>query len=340
MTKNSVFSTTLLLAACAFTPLLLTGCGGGSDTTTNQATPSQTQTLNGVAATGKPFAGKVVVVNAQGDVSAPVDIAVDGSFSVTLPAGAPYLIKAYSSANANATLYSYAASASVDGQININQLTTAAVLNATANVNLDTLFSNWKNRPAIVNDDAMLKAATQVVFNLNSEMIRLGLTTDQINTLNVFTVSFSPITGDLFDLLLDNVSVDVSCGVLVCNAAYKILGQTLVWQSVVDPSQFHLSFALNTNLNLPVIVLGDYTRTMTTSIAGRQNTVSVVNHVGKPLLPFGFCRDSYLKNNLEITGTVTQCVLMGKVGTVSGMTSTGLAYSTQVVYSPTFGLTL
>jgi len=331
MTKNSVFSTTLLLAACALTPVLLTGCGGGSDTTTSQTTPSQTQTLNGVAATGKPFVGKVVAVNAQGDVSAPVDIAVDGSFSVTLPAGAPYLIKAYS-ADAAATLYSYAASASVDGQINITQLTTAAVLNATANVNLETLFNNWAKRPAIVNDDAMLKAATQVVFNLNSEMIRLGLTTEQIKSLNVFTVSFSPVAGDLFDLLLDNVSVDVSCGVLVCNASYKLLGQTLVWSSVVDPTKFNLSFNVNTALGLPVILLGNYTRTFTTTILG-QDTVLTAQRVGKPLSKIGFCYSNYLKNTLAVTGTIRQCDFNGKIGTFSGTNAAGASYSSRVVYS-------
>ncbi|MEY4516890.1 MAG: hypothetical protein RL180_1236 [Pseudomonadota bacterium] len=331
MTKNSVFSTTLLLAACALTPVLLTGCGGGSDTTTSQTTPSQMQTLNGVAATGKPFVGKVVAVNAQGDVSAPVDIAVDGSFSVTLPAGAPYLIKAYS-ADAAATLYSYAASASVDGQINITQLTTAAVLNATANVNLETLFNNWAKRPAIVNDEAMLKAATQVVFNLNSEMIRLGLTTEQINTLNVFTVSFSPVAGDVFDLLLDNVSVDVSCGVLVCNASYKLLGQTLVWSSVVDPTKFNLSFNVNTALGLPVILLGNYTRTLTTTILG-QDTVLTAQRVGKPLSKIGFCYSNYLKNTLAVTGTILQCDFNGKIGTFSGTTAAGASYSSRVVYS-------
>jgi hypothetical protein len=330
--KNNINTLVAVLFAATLPSVVLTGCGGGSNATPSQTNTSTqaSQTLNGVAATGKPLVGKVVAVNAQGERSAPVEIAADGSFSVSVPKGAPYLLKAYN-ADASVNLYSYVANASVDGQVNINQLTTAAVLNASANVNLEKLFDRWENRPPLINDQAMLNAATQVVFNLNDEMLRLGFTADQINTLNVFTVSFSPVLGDLFDTLLDNVSVDLNCGALACDATYKLLGQTLVWSSSFDPNQFDLSFNVNSALGFPVILLGDYTRTMTTTTQGK-DTVVVADGVGKPLTKIGFCYSNYLKNTLGVTGSIEQCSYNGKLGSFSGVDTNGMAYSSRVTY--------
>jgi len=338
LTIRSVLSTTLLLSTCLISPLMLTACGGGSDSTsTTQPTtpaPATQQTLNGVAATGKPFVGTVVVVNAQGDVSAPVAVAADGSFSVTLPEGAPYLLKAY---NNNETLYSYAANASVDAQININQLTTAAVFSGSGKANLDNLFNHWSSRAANINDDAMLLAATQVVFNLNSEMIKLGFSPDQIKTLNVFTVSFAPVAGNLFDALLDQVNVDLACGVMACDIAVDILGQSVTWSSNFNPNQFNISFNIDSSLKWPVVLLGDYQVTATTTVAGKTSDV-VLNHVGKPLSQYAFCKSDYLADTFGVSVLPQACDFGGRTGIYSGVNALGVPYSTKIVYRSTLSL--
>jgi hypothetical protein len=338
LTVRSALSTTLLLSTCLISPILLTACGGGSSDSTSSTpttpTPAKQQTLNGVAATGKPFVGAVVVVNAQGDVSAPVTVAVDGSFSVTLPEGAPYLLKAY---NSDETLYSYAASASVDAQININQLTTAAVFNGSGKANLDHVFTHWADRAASVNDAAMLVAATQVVFNLNSEMINLGFSPDQIKTLNVFTVSFAPVAGNLFDALLDQVNVDLACGVMACDIAVDVLGQSVTWSSNFNPDQFNISFNIDSSLKWPVVLLGNYQVTATTTIGGMSSDV-VLSNVGKPLSQYAFCKSDYLADNFGVSVPPQDCYFSGKTGTYSGVNALGVAYSTKVVYRSTLSL--
>lgn len=338
LTIRAALSTTLLLSTCLISPMLLTACGGGSSDSTSSTpttpTPAKQQTLNGVAATGKPFVGTVVAVNAQGKVSAPVTVAVDGSFSVTVAEGAPYLLKAY---NSDETLYSYAASASVDAQININQLTTAAVFNGSGKAKLDKLFEQWSTRAANINDDAMLLAATQVVFNLNSEMLKLGFSPDQINTLNVFTVPFAPVAGNLFDTLLDQVNVGFICGVMVCDIAVDVLGQSVTWSSDFNPNQFNISFNINSSLKWPVVLLGNYQVTATTTVAGR-NTDVVLNNVGKPLSQYAFCKSDYLADTFGVSVPPQDCYFSGKTGTYSGVNALGVAYSTKVVYRSTLSL--
>lgn len=83
----------ILLAAA------LTACGGGgSNTAATQSTTTQsTTTFRGVAATGAPFAGaSVVIIDRTGAQVGTGTTAADGSYSITLSAGAaaPFVLQA------------------------------------------------------------------------------------------------------------------------------------------------------------------------------------------------------------------------------------------------------
>ena len=216
-------------------------------------------------------------------------------------------------------------------------MTTAAVFSGSGKANLDHLFSHWADRATNINDDAMLLAATQVVFNLNSEMLNLGFSPDQIKTLNVFTVSFAPVAGNLFDALLDQVNVDLACGVMACDIAVDVLGQSVTWSSNFNPDQFNISFNIDSSLKWPVVLLGNYQVTATTTVAGLNSDV-VLNNVGKPLSQYAFCKSDYLADTFGVSVPPQDCYFSGKTGTYSGVNALGVAYSTKVVYRSTLSL--
>ncbi|MFZ3194196.1 MAG: hypothetical protein WA154_13445, partial [Moraxellaceae bacterium] len=94
----SIQKNTLCCAILVGASMLLVACNDDDPKTSNTTptTPAaETAKIEGVAATGKPFVGKVEVVNAQGKKSSAVTINADGTFSVDVPKGAPYLIRAF-----------------------------------------------------------------------------------------------------------------------------------------------------------------------------------------------------------------------------------------------------
>lgn len=273
--------------------------------------------IEGVAATGKPFAGKVEVVNAQGKKSEPSAIKADGTFSVDIAKGAPYLIRAF---NDNQTLYSYAKTA---GYANVTQLTTAALYDANAQMDLADLYATWADAVVAqtLTDAKIEQAAAVVVANLRTELSNAGLTTAAINRLNVFNYEFKPIAGNAFDGVLDDVNFSYTCSVMACTANYAVNGKpSFTWQYNIDTSG--ISFDLG-DVGGGEIPTGNYTLKITTTVSGFSTTANI-GSASKPANQSEFCSNTDLLNNSGLS--VTQCSFDGTKGSIKG-TLSGLSYS-------------
>lgn len=296
----------------------LTACGSSDDDNGSASTPVvQTETIKGIAATGNPFVGQVEVVNAKGEKSTLVTIAADGSFTVTVPKGAPYLLKAF---NDSQTLYSYAASVSSTGQVNINQLTTAALYNANGQMALDDLYTEWAAESKSVTKANIEQAAAVVVANLRSELSAAGLSESTINSLNVFDYAFTPTAGNAFDGVLDEVTFSYTCSVMACTSSYSVAGQSLTWNYDIDTSGINFDLG---NIGGGEIPTGSYSLKITTTINGFSNSTVTPNAI-KPANQSEFCGNTDLLNTSGLT--ITQCSFDGSIGRIQGAVS-GISYS-------------
>lgn len=232
---------TLCYAILVSTSMLLAACND-DDPKTSSSTPTapavEMAKIEGVAATGKPFVGKVEVVNAQGKKSNAVTINADGTFSVDVPKGAPYLIRAFNDNSAD-TLYSYAVAA---GYANVTQLTTAALYDANSQLNLADLYTAWAEKVSQVTEEKVLQAAKEVVANLKNTMLENGLTATEVNSLNVFNYKFAATANNKFDNLLDDVQISYTCGVQACNVNYTVNGQTFSWNYNINVTGININF--------------------------------------------------------------------------------------------------
>ena len=219
----------------------LVACGDDDDSSSGSNNPpaAQTETIKGVAATGKPFAGKIKVVNASGVESTEVTIAADGSYTVTVPKGAPYLLKAY---NDQQTLYSYAPKVVANIPVNITQLTTAALFDANAQMNLEGLFDEWEKAATRPTEADVVQSAKEVVANLKTTMIENGLTATEVNGLNVFNYKFTPTADNKFDNLLDDVQMSYTCNVTACNVSYTVNDKTFEWNYSIGVDGITIDF--------------------------------------------------------------------------------------------------
>lgn len=231
---------TLYAALLVSGSMLLAACNDDDPKSNNTPTAPVTQTekINGVAATGKPFVGKVEVVNAQGKKSEPVTVKADGTFSVNVPKGAPYLIRAFNN-NAAETLYSYAVAA---GYANVTQLTTAALYDANAKVDVAKLYADWAKQSTQLTAASVIQSAAEVVANLKSQMLAAGLTAAEVNTLNVFNYEFEATASNKFDNLLDLVKLNYTCGQLACDVTYEVDGQPFPWNSAISTEGININF--------------------------------------------------------------------------------------------------
>lgn len=294
--------------------VLLSACNDDDDTKANNTAPvAQTENINGVAATGKAFVGQVEVVNAQGKKSEPVTVKADGTFSVDVPKGAPYLIRAF---NANQTLYSYAKAA---GYANVTQLTTAALYDANAQLNLADLYSAWAEKVSTITEAKVIQSAKEVVANLKDTMLANGFTATEVNRLNVFNYQFAAAANNKFDNFLDDVQISYACGVQACTVNYTVNDQSFNWNYTIDTNG--ISFDLtDVGGGIPT---GNYTLKITTTVNGFSTTVNI-GSAPKPANQNEFCSNEELLNNSGLN--VTQCSFDGTKGTVKG-TLSGLSYS-------------
>lgn len=331
---------TLILAA-ATTGLI--ACGGGDGGS------SSSTAISGTAATGLAFSGQVVAVNAAGEVSEPVTVAADGSFSVTLPSGGPYLLKAY---NDTETLISF--SPTGQGNVNINQLTTLAMFDAYDQGDLLELFESWSD--AIdgyegLNED-IAEAAAQVAANFKNALLEEGLDETTISSLNVFTYGFTPayflndvlVPGDEFDGLLDSVVFSYDCTTetdqTICNYALDYGDSIFTYLFDISTEGFNVTFSAPTTGggsggNTGGGTSGNFNLKVTTNVAGVTTTTNIgVNE--KPANQDQFCTDL---DGLYASGAfvIDSCTFDGTTGVYKGsITSPGfpaINYTYTYVYT-------
>lgn len=237
----SIQKNTLCCAILVGASMLLAACNDDDPKTSNPpaTTPAaETAKIEGVAATGKPFVGKVEVVNAQGKKSSAVTINADGTFSVDVPKGAPYLIRAFNDNPAD-SLYSYAVAA---GYANVTQLTTAALYDANAQTNLADLYTAWAEKVSQITEAKVIQAAKEVVGNLKETMLENGLTTTEVNSLNVFNYKFAAAATNKFDNFLDDVQISYACSVQACSVNYTVNDKTFSWDYNVNVTGININF--------------------------------------------------------------------------------------------------
>ena len=129
---------------------LLASCGGGGGdgySSPAAATPPVATTVTGVAASGKPIAGKTVTVKDAAGNSATGTTAADGSFKVTSTTTftPPFVVQV--SLGAGASLYSVSADTSLTTNINVTPLT-------------DLVVRSWYNVRGVATDAAFNALAT------------------------------------------------------------------------------------------------------------------------------------------------------------------------------------
>lgn len=205
----------LALSATAVAVLAITGCGGGGGTPTPGAegptivTPAAV-TLTGTAAKGAPFDGAVIAVfdstGARVD-SAPATVAADGTFSVTLNAGAkaPFVLVATRTSDSGdtETLVSVAESASV-AQVNVTPITTliASRLSDSGDpAKLATELQDPNRAPITAADIQATVAEVQAILQPLLEATGTGAT-------DPLTGSFAT-DGTGYDRLLDSLNISI-----------------------------------------------------------------------------------------------------------------------------------
>jgi len=327
----SIQKKTLCCAILVGASMLLAACNDDDPKTSNTTptTPAaETAKIEGVAATGKPFVGKVEVVNAQGKKSSAVTINADGTFSVDVPKGAPYLIRAFND-NPAETLYSYAVAA---GYANVTQLTTAALYDANAQNNLADLYTAWAEKISEVTEEKVIQAAKEVVANLKDTMLENGITETEISKLNVFNYQFAANPTNKFDNFLDDVQISYACSVQACSVSYTVNDQAFSWNYNINVNGITIDFN-NTGGGIPT---GDFNLKVTTTVAGVATTLNFPK-VPKPSNQQEFCTGQDILGQLPNGYTLNSCSFSGNTGTIAATINQAgftISYSVKYEYTP------
>ena len=333
----STFALTLTLG--------LTACGGGDDAPAPAAGPAAATnvTITGVAATGAPIkGGKVNAVNAAGK-TATTTTAADGSYSISVAAGAPYALNITDAAGK--VWYSYAPDA---GVANITPLSTLALSKANANKPLAALYDAWSTAP--LKSDAVLNAAKLLNANFQSQLTAKGI---DYTKFNVFDSAFAAnSTG--FDAVLDSVRVQFSCTATSCtesvtspagSAAGSTAGSTAVtWNGNLATAGISLSFTAGgstTNLNVNIgsckaAAAGTYSMLVDTTVTGIGVSIPQICVDGLPAAPTSkaeFCSDASFASQLPAGVQVMSCDFVNNVGTYNVRISSPLVLDYTVKYT-------
>lgn len=208
-----------LLLACA---LALAGCGGGgssgvaSNTGTTPGTTTTTpSTLSGVVASGGPVAGALVqAIDNSGNVVVSSTSHADGSYTLTLPAGAapPLLIKASNASITLSSVWPPAAGQTISGVVNVTPLT-----------NLLTSLLSQNGNPAATGSGAVnlgqlsvaaIQAQSQAILAMLAPVtaqiggVAASLSTSTATPYPLINTPFQA-NGSGIDLLLDSVHISV-----------------------------------------------------------------------------------------------------------------------------------
>ncbi len=275
------------------------------------ATPASGTTLTGVAATGAPIVGDVCVVDGNGTELACVDIANDGTFSVsTQGSEGPYLLAAIPNGGGQRQ---YSWSDVADGVVNITPFTTLSLLLATDYADLDALFEDWREAQAEVDPDTLADAVDAVLENF------AGRLANQVpSDFDPFRSLFAA-NGTGFDGVLDGLDFvfNFDAGTVTLD------GQGLVID--FDPG---------------TVPNGNFKLTLSVSVSnGPSQQVAVLNNVPKPDSRDQFCSPEIYNDYFSTIGnfTITSCTFDGNVGRIAANVSVSgfnIAYAATYTYSP------
>ncbi|GEM_PF-2250927 len=218
------------------TSLALAGCGGGGggsdDDDDSQAEPAVV-TFSGTAATGAPIDGTVEVVNANGEMADnPVDINEDGTFSISVSSGSPYLFEVTDSEGN--TLYSYAVSG---GTVNVTPMTNLAVVIASGGDNPMDLFTNWSN--SAIDPEEVEEAAETIEQNFMDLYAANGVDPEAYD----FFYDEFEANGSQIDAVLDSleISYNFNQGTLEGTISVEVNQNPVVFNYSVDTTEVETS---------------------------------------------------------------------------------------------------
>jgi hypothetical protein len=332
--RNTASTFALALAASALT-LGLTACGGSDDDPAPVAASAANVTITGVAATGAPIkGGKVNAVNAAGK-TATATTAADGSYSISVAAGAPYALNITDAAGK--VWYSYAPDA---GVANITPLSTLALSKANANKPLSALYDAWGTAP--LSSDAVLNAAKLLNANFQSQLTAKGV---DYTKFNVFDSAFAA-NGAGYDAVLDSVRVQFNCTATSCTESVTSpAGSTVVtWNNNLATGGISMSFTAGgttTNLNVNIgackaAAAGTYSMLVDTTVTGIAIAIPQICVDGLPGAPTSeadFCGGASYAAQLPAGVQVISCKYAAGVGTYNVRISTPIVLDYTVKYT-------
>lgn len=340
--KNQGF----VLSAVLSSMLLITGCGGDDNDSSNSPAEEQKQkeTLSGTAATGAALADATIeVVNKNGQ-TATTTTDQNGKFTIQIDTGAPYMIKA---SKGDTVLYSYAADA---GYVNVTQLTTQSILaanKAAEDRDFDSLadvYANWKQIAAETTIDEfneiLEEASKEAIANLKTVFEANGFNSTT-GYPDLFEYEFDAnSTG--FDAILDSVVItglnSASCSGIgstySCDVSYRVNGADFTWNYDISTDGINTIIDIDTGNN-PGIPSGDYNLRVSSNTAGFVTTVEIKD-IPKPANESEFCTSELVNQQFEGEGgtvKVDSCTFDGNVGNIKITTTTsGFSVSTTIKY--------
>ncbi len=332
-----------VVAATVMAALTACGGGGGSDPLAGGATP--TATISGVAAIGAPITNQTVTVtNAQG-ASQTATTNSTGAFSVTIDDVAPFVIRV-NDASGN-TWYSYTPAA---GTVNVNPMTTLALLSANNNQTFSQLVSNWASAALSATD--VLEAAKKVNANLQNVMTANSVA---YTSTNIFTGAFIA-NGTGMDAVLDDLGVSITCSSNACTQVidwYNGAGTTTItWNNSIDTTGITLSWSttggsgggggsgtIGVNLGScsSTAQAGTYSMRVQTSVAGLgAGSIPEICVDGLPDRPTSqseFCSDDVVTGELPVGVSITSCSFSGNTGTIGARITSPITLDYTVSYT-------
>jgi hypothetical protein len=327
---------------CALAVAGLAACGGGDDDAPGGGTggggAGPTAQITGLAAVGAPIAGATVTgTNARGQSVTAVTLG-DGTFTLAITEGAPYVLQVTDAGGNTWTSYAPAA-----GRANITPLTTLAMADAWGYRPLADLVANWQ--ASAPTPEQVLAAAAKVNANLQAAMRAQGVDPTAVN---VFTAEFAA-NGQGLDAVLDAMRVRFDCTATACSQTITSPdGSVLVtWDAAISTTGFTVGWSGGTggggqiDVNLgacsPNAAAGTWSMVVQTTVSGLGAIpipeICIDGLPAKPASEAEFCGSAdvtgALPNGVQITG----CSYDGTVGTISARITTPITLDYSVTYT-------
>jgi|APGre2960657373_1045057.scaffolds.fasta_scaffold14826_2 hypothetical protein len=248
--KISLICATLSLAAC--------GAGGGG----GGGNASGDLTVTGVAATGAPMANATLQIYGNDGVAilaSPATIAVDGTYSATIPASAsgPFVFEVD---NGNEKIYSVLPD-KTGSVVNVTPLSNLIAARLSASGNPSTLASELAASTATISPTTTTAATSTVMTALQPLITALSLS----SSINPLTASFSA-DGTGFDRMLDSLDVKIEPK----GSSSQI---EITMKQTVDEDQELPMIAFAHNATPPVLPTVDATKLVTSGLTPKIQTL-------------------------------------------------------------------